>query len=551
MPVINFKYSDLCSLLGKNVSQEVLIEKIPLMGADMHHIDGFVEDMSVEFFPDRPDLFSVEGLARALRAFLDIEPGMKKYDVEDSDISAKIEDPVINIRPYFACAIIREIDVTDDLIRSMMELQEKLHTTIGRKRSKVAIGLHDMDKVKPPFRYTAVRPKDASFVPLNMTEKMDLDQILRSNDKGKDYAHLVNRNEKYPIIFDKNNNVLSFPPIINGALTTVKIGTKNIFIDVTGTDKKAVKGALDIVATALAERGGKIFSVRMENSFSERSPDLSATSHTISVKECCKFLGIELSGNDVKAAIEKMGMSASVKGDKVTVTIPSTRLDIMHKVDIFEEVAIGYGFDRFGGVYRLQQTTGALGPAESFSEKMRDVMIGLGFTEVTTLTLSNQKDEFELSGLPVKRSAVITNPITEDHTCLRSYLMPSLMRILRHNKHRDLPQKIFEVGFVSEEHKTVPHLCGVVTSSKTSFTEIKSIAESVVREMNVEYNISSCRYRTFIDGRGAFISFKGNNIGFFGELSPKVITDYEITHPVMMFEIDLTPMINEKTGSLF
>ena len=551
MPVINFKYSDLCSLLGKEVPQEILNERIPLLGADMHHIDGFVEDMSVEFFPDRPDLFSVEGLARALRANLGIEPGMKEYSVERSDHSAKVESAVLDVRPFFGCAVIKDLNVTDDLIRSMMELQEKLHTSIGRKRSKVAIGLHDLDKVKQPFRYTAVKPHEASFIPLNMTEKMDLDEILRTHDKGKDFAHLLSGKEKYPIIFDKNNNVLSFPPIINGALTTVTLNTRNIFIDVTGTDKKAVKGALDIVATALAERGGRICSVRTENSYSDISPDLSGTAYTISAKECSKFLGVELSGKGVKEALEKMGMSVSVKGDEVKVTVPSTRLDIMHKVDIFEDVAIGYGFDRFGGPYRSQQTAGSLGSAESFSEKMRDIMIGLGFTEVTTLTLSNQRDEFELSGLPAKTSTVLTNPITEDHTCLRSYLMPSLMRILRHNKHRDLPQRIFEVGFVLDDHKTVPHLCGMVTSSKTSFTEIKSITESAVREMNIEYRISPCRYGAFIDGRGAFVSFKGNNIGFFGEVSPKVITDYEITHPVMMFEIDLTPIIAEKTGSLF
>jgi phenylalanyl-tRNA synthetase beta chain len=439
--------------------------------------------------------------------------------------------------------------VTDDLIRSMMELQEKLHMTIGRKRSKIAIGVHDLDKVAPPFRYTAVRPEEVSFVPLNGTEKMDLNEILRSHDKGKEYAHLLAGKERFPIIFDRNNNVLSFPPIINGALTTVTTNTKNIFLDVTGNDRKAVKGALDIVATALAERGGRICGVKMLDG--GISPDLSETRYTISVKECCGFLGIELSGNGIKEAVERMGMSASIRGDEVDVLIPSTRLDMMHKVDVFEDVAVGYGFERFGGPYISRQTPGTSGPVTSFSDKMRDIMIGLGFIEVTTLTLSNPKDEFEISGLPERTSTTVVNPITEDHTCLRSYLMPSLMRILRHNKHRDLPQKIFEVGFVSDEHRTVPHLCGMIASSRTSFTEIKSITESAAREMGIDYQIAPCGYRTFIEGRGAFLSFKGNDIGFFGEVSPKVVTDYEMTHPVMMFEIDLSRIIDEKAGSLF
>ncbi|MCL2032547.1 MAG: phenylalanine--tRNA ligase subunit beta [Methanomassiliicoccaceae archaeon] len=551
MPVINFKYSDLCSLLGKEVSQEVLIERIPLIGADMHQTEGGADDMSVEFFPDRPDMFSAEGLARSLRAFLGIEPGLKRYALGDSDIVAVTEAPVLDVRPHFACAAVRDISMTDDLIRSLMELQEKLHMTIGRKRSKLAIGVHDLDKVEPPFRYTAVRPDEASFVPLNCAEEMDLRTILKVHDKGKEYAHLLEGKERYPIIFDKNGEVLSFPPIINGTLTAVRPDTKNIFIDVTGTDRKVVKGALDIVATALAERGGRICRVRMEGCEQHCSPDLSGTRSVISVKECNRFLGLDLSGSGMKEAIEKMGMAATVEGDAIEVLIPSTRLDIMHEVDIFEDVAIGYGFGRFGGPYTSRQTPGKLGPVTSFSDKTRDIMIGLGFTEVTTLTLSNQKDEFDISGLPVKISTRITNPITEDHTCLRSYLMPSLMRILRHNKHRDLPQKIFEIGFVSDEHRTAPRLCGMITSSKTSFTEIKSITESVVREMGMKYSISPCGYRTFIEGRGAFVSSKDDNIGFFGELSPKVITDYEITHPVAMFEIDLSRIADERKGSLF
>ncbi|MDR0198664.1 MAG: phenylalanine--tRNA ligase subunit beta, partial [Methanomassiliicoccaceae archaeon] len=263
MPVINFKYSDLCGLIGKKVPRDVLVDRIPMMGADMHDTDANVDDMSVEFFPDRPDLYSVEGLARALRAFLDIEPGMAEYEVEDTDIVVKVDKSVKDVRPYIVCATVLDVDMTDDLLRSLMEVQEKLHITIGRKRSKVAIGVHDLDKVVPPFVYKAVPPKEISFVPLAKTERWNLDEILKKHEKGVDYAHILEGKKKYPIILDANNDVLSFPPIINGALTTVTVNTKNLFIDVTGTDAKAVKGALDILVTALAERGGSVGSVRM------------------------------------------------------------------------------------------------------------------------------------------------------------------------------------------------------------------------------------------------------------------------------------------------
>ena len=549
LPVINFKYNDLCSLLGEDIPQKVLIERIPLIGADMHDTEGGEDDMSVEFFPDRPDLFSVEGLARALRAFLDISPGIRRYDVKKGNVCVNTDTSVVSVRPCFSCAIVRNISVDDNLIRSMMELQEKLHLTIGRKRSKFAIGMHDLDKVKPPFVYKAVDPKSVSFVPLASTEKMDLNTILEKNPKGMEYMSLLDGKKKYPVIVDSKNDVLSFPPIINGSLTTVTTKTRNIFVDVTGNDEKMVKGALDIVVTALAERGGTVESVDLNG---KPSPDLSPKNITFSISKAEKFIGIKLGKNGIVEALERMGIGiSSTSGDEMTVEVPPIRLDIMHEVDIFEDIAIGYGFDRFGSPYTSVQTLGDLSPDTLFMEKLRDIMIGLGFMEVTTLTLSNPEEEFELSGLPMKESTEILNPITEDHTCLRSYLMPSLMRILRHNKHRDLPQKIFEVGYVSQEHRTVPHICGLMTASKTSFTEIKSITESLMREMSVEYEMASCRYPTFIEGRGAAIIVNNKELGQFGELSPNVITDFDITHPIVMFELDITPIIVMKAGRLF
>jgi phenylalanyl-tRNA synthetase beta chain len=550
IPVINFSYRDLCSLLGENVPQETLVERIPLIGADMHDTEAGSDDMSVEFFPDRPDLFSVEGLARSLRAFLSIETGMKEYPVCKPSLRAIVDRSAKDVRPYFSCAVVRDISIDDALLRSVMELQEKLHMTIGRKRSKFAIGVHDLDKVVPPFRYHAVPSGEISFVPLAKTEAMGLERILSENDKGKEYAHLLNGHSKFPIITDSNGDVLSFPPIINGALTTVTVGTRNLFIDVTGTDAKAVKGALDIVVTSLAERGGRIEAVILDDGKERCSPDLAPVERSVSASECEKFLGISIGPEGVAEALRRMGMEASADGDTVNVRIPATRLDIMHTVDVFEDVAVGYGFERFGGTHEVVQTVGGLLPDTSLSESLRDVMIGLGFTEVTTLTLSNPKDEFGLSGLPVTPVTKVLNPITEDHACLRPYLMPSLMRILKHNKHRDLPQRIFEIGYVVRGHKTSLRLCALHTASKTTFTEIKSVSEGILKEMGAEYALEASLIPTFVEGRGASVRSGGSEIGMFGELSPKVVTDFEMTHPVLMLEFDLSTAVG-KAGRLF
>ncbi len=552
MPVINFSYSDLCSLLEEKIPAKTLMDRIPQIGADMHDTEGDEDEMSVEFFPDRPDLYSVEGLTRGLRAFLDIEPGMTEYEVQETDIDVYIDPSVKDVRPYFHCAAIYDIVIDDHVLKSMMEIQEKLHITIGRKRSKIAIGIHDMDKVYAPFTYKAVGPHDVSFIPLAKTTKSDLEEILETHEKGKDYAHLLKGKEKYPLVVDSLGNILSFPPIINGALTAVTTSSRNLLIDVTGTDEKTVKGALNIIVTALAERGGTIGEVHMHDVDRDfESPDLSPSSHEISISECNKFLGLSLSAEEMVESLNRMGLDALAEGDVMHIEVPATRLDIMHKVDLFEDVATGYGFDKFGGTYSLSQTIGHMQPLTSFSESIRDIMIGLGFTEITTLTLSCEKDEFELSGIPEVDVVKVTNPITEEHTCLRASLMPSLMRILRRNKHRDLPQKIFEVGAVVRNNKKNNRLCALCTASRTSFTEIKSISESILREIGTEYTIASCNDRTYVPGRGAEIIVNGKMIGTFGEVSPQVVVDFDINHPIIMVEIDLDGFIAEKAGSLF
>ena len=552
MPVMNTSYKDLVRIIGHDVPMDTMLEQIPLLGGVIDEHEEGSDAIAIEFFPNRPDMYSAEGIARGLKAFLGYEPGLKKYDIGKSDVKAIVTDEVKEIRPCFVGCVVKGVTIDDQALKSIMELQEKLHTTLGRKRTKLAIGVHDLDKVRPPFTFRAVDPDGMSFVPLTKTEAMTPREILQKHEKGKAFAHLLDGYKKYPMIFDADGNVLSFPPIINGALTTVTVNTKNIFIDVTGFDAKSVEICLNIVASALVERGGQICTIEMEGAPKKVYPDFTPFEKTVSIKACNEVNGIPLTGEECVKALNRSGMDGKVDGDRLTAYIPAYRFDIMHDADIYEEVSIGYGFEKYGHKkMKVTQTFGSLLPETSFSENLKDVMIGLGYTELTTLTLSNQREEFGISGLPEVDVVTVKNPITEDHTCLRAYMMPSLMRILRHNKNRDLPQKIFEVGYVIRDAKNVLHLCALQAASRTSFTEIKSVTESVLREMNMEYTISSCDYTTFLPGRGAFIEVDGKRIGVFGEMSPKCITDYELTHPVMMMEMDISGIIAKQSGRLF
>src|SRR5205823_4972677 len=221
------------------------------MGAGPEGVQDHV--MTFDIFPNRPDLYSVEGIARGLRGFLGLEAGLALYPVKAASLDFIVDSSVSNVRPFAVGGIIRGLGLDDDLLRSIVDLQEKLHASVGRKRRKVAIGIHDLDRVSPPFTYKAVRPREVRFTPLGLAQEMDLSEILAKHEKGREYAHLVESKPLFPIITDSAGKVLSFPPVINGILTQLTSDTRNLFLDVTGTDLEAVSGCLAILATALAE----------------------------------------------------------------------------------------------------------------------------------------------------------------------------------------------------------------------------------------------------------------------------------------------------------
>lgn len=546
MPVVTFSYDDLISLIGREVSLETLMDRVPQLGADVHSYDEGTREMSIEFFPDRPDLYSVEGAARALRTFLGYESGLTRYQVEDSDVVLYLDESIKEVRPFMVAGVIEDITITDAFIRSLMEMQEKLHLTMGRKRSKVSIGIHDMDKVTPPFTYKAVEPGSVSFVPLGKTESMDLREILQRHEKGVDYAYILDGKDRYPLLVDSRGEVLSFPPIINGVLTTVTEDTKNVFLDVTGTDLSAISGALNIVATSMAERGGRIKRVKLQGTQQGMTPDLEPREWMLDVAATNALLGLDLDAGGMAKALAKMGFEAAPAGEQVRVLAPAWRLDLIHPVDLMEDVAKGHGYENFGRSLPAQQTFGSELLVNKAADVARQLMVGYGYMEATTLTLSSVKDQFEKMRLPQGEVVEVLNPISEDHTCLRVSLLPSLMMVLRRNKHRDLPQRLFEVGDVMRGIKRRRNLAGVSISARASFTEVKSLVESIMRDLSVKYVIQPSSAGTYLEGRGADVMVNGRCIGSFGEMHPQVIVDFELGYPIAAFELDLEAMTEGK-----
>jgi len=534
MPVITLRYDDLEKMVGTD--KDTILKHIPMIGADIERIENEYAD--VEFFPDRPDLFSVEGVARAMRGFLGIETGLRKYDVRKSDVSITIEKSIKPVRPHLACAVVRGVRFDSASIESLMALQEDLHWGLGRNRKKISIGVHDMSKVEPPFVYKAVDP-NTEFVPLDFGKKMSMRTILKEHPKGIQFAHILEGAKRYPLIVDAKNNVLSFPPIINGALTAVTEETTDMFIEVTGMDA-SVAMALNIMVTALAERDAKIEWVEIvSDGKSVVTPDLSPTSRKLGVNEVNSLLGLSLDAKQIAKELEKMRFGATVKGDTIEVAIPAYRADILHNWDLIEDIAIGYGFDKFKPELPRTATIGKTHPIEDRLALLREVMVGLGFFEVTTFTLTNERMHFDMMNRPRAGGTKVRHPISEERTMIRSTLLPNLMSVLSQNKHVEMPQMIFEVGDVVVDSKDVQKLAGVSTHSAANFAEIKSVVESVLRELGLEYEIVESKDPAFLEGRRASILIKRKSIGVFGEIHPDVIINFGLDHPVVAFEMKI------------
>ena len=548
MPVITFKYQDLKDL-GIDMEKDELIDTLPMMSSDIEDFDD--EEIKVEFFPNRPDNLSVEGVARSFKGFIGQEIGLPEYEITPSGEKVTVSDDVAEIRPYIAFAKIDDVDFTGDKLKYIMDFQENLHWVIGRDRKKVAIGIHNADVVKAPYKYIATPKDENSFVPLEKDTEMTPHEILTEHDKGKDYAHLIEKFDKYPLILDVDDNILSMPPIINGELTKIKEDTKNIIVDVTGTDERAVNQALNIICSSFAEVGGKIKSMEVEYSNKTIvSPDLTPQEINVHVNTTNELIGgTNLNAEDIKELLLKARFNAEILSDnELKVYVPAYRIDILHEVDIVENIAVQYRINSVEAKLPEINTVAYENNWFKAESTIREVMVGLGFQEVMSLMLTNEDAHYTKMNQKEEDHVQVARPITIDRTMIRTSLINSLMEFLEDNKHEDLPQKIFEIGDVlylddSRENKvrTSKKLAGLICHSTANFTEIKSIVTSVVSNLGYSMEITDSENPSFIYGRAADLTGEAQNgkiTGFFGEISPEVITNFTLEYPVIAFEIE-------------
>ncbi|MDD1661510.1 MAG: phenylalanine--tRNA ligase subunit beta [Methanomicrobiales archaeon] len=533
MPIIKLNYQYLEQLVGAD--HEAILRKLPMIGCEIERMEE--DHADAEFFPDRPDLFSTEGVAHALRGFLSIETGLRNYPVTPSGMTFSVDPALASIRPFLGTAVIRGLHLGEAAIESLMGLQEALHWAVGRGRGKVAIGVHDLDTVTPPFRYLASE-RTRSFVPLDYDRPMTMEEILTGHPKGRDYAHLVQDLPRFPLIEDSRGEVLSFPPIINGELTRVSGKTRNILLDTTGTDRKAVMTAVRILCSALAETGARIESVAIDG---VPCPDLTPAERVVSASACSRLLGIPLTPGSMGGLLGKMRFGATpVDGDRVRVQVPCYRSDIMHDWDIYEDVAIAYGYDRFTPALPRVFTIGAKHPANFLADMVRSIFTGMGYLEVIPFTLTNERVLFGwMQRDPSPAALHVKYPISEEHTVIRTDILPLLLETLQGNRHRELPQRIFAIGDVVEGKETYQKVAAVSIHPAADFTEAYAATDALTRELGLSCSIAESKDPAFTDGRRGDLVMDGTGRGSFGEIHPAVLSAFELEHPVAALELDL------------
>ena len=570
MPTISVEQHLLAKLMSENDCThdiEDVDHRLPLLGTDIDTCNE--ETLDIEIFPDRPDLLSGETLSVAMRSFLHNKPTLENLPLPPSGIEMTVDSELKTIRPVILGAVVKGLVMKDDsemdsFIKNLMDHQEKLHFALGRGRRRASIGVHDLNSIQAPFKVRAV-PRTHSFTPLATQTEMDIETILAEHPKGMDYAHLLQGMDRVPIIEDATGSVLSFPPIINGAHTTVHSGTRDLFIDVTGWDRRACESCLMLVALQAKQRGGEIQSVNLTDCDGNQEvlPNWTPVEHRIPERLVKTILGRELTDEEMKQSITRMGgefigrdlakseeihnghsMQYAHDGENMLCfKMPRWRFDILHPVDIVEDLAIGHGFEDLGEDVPRAPMNAIPRSDEHLRRRIRTSLQGMSFMQIQSLTLSNEYDQFErMRWVPTNEITQITNPITQEHTMMRQFLLPGLLRLLATNRHHDLPQSVYELGTVVRDHKNMQRLAFITAERSGGFAAIRGRIQAFLRDMgaeNVAIEPLPDNEGPWLAGRAAKVLINGEWVGCFGEIDPSIAQTFELLVPMNAAEFDV------------
>lgn len=526
-------------LVGKQLPLEELKDRISMLGTDLERIEA--NEIEVEIFPNRPDMLSEQGFARAFSSFIGIKTGLKRYEVKKFGSQVFVKD-LPPQWPYAVACIVKGIKFDDEKIREVIQLQEKLGTTFTRNRKKGGLGLYPLEKITFPVTFTGKDPDEIKFCPLEFSQAITGRQILSKHPKGREYGHLMESWKTYPVFVDSKGVIMSMPPIINSHdVGKIDETTTDVFIEGTGPDLSTITVSLSILVTSLADMGGEIYSLEIISPQRKFDfPNVTPQKMKLELNYINKRLGLQLKEKVAKELLERMGYGY----ENEMVLIPAYRADILHQVDLAEDIAIAYGYENFNAEIPQVATIGEEDKTEKFLKKVRDILVGLKLLEVKNYHLLT-KEELTVK-MNLQTEVVAINNALGDYNHLRNSLLPCLMKNLNENRHNEYPQDIFEIGKmfdfndkektgVEERYKLAVILC----HENADFTGIKQILNVLINALGLKCKVKEAEHPSYIAGRAGEIIVHDKKIGFIGEIAPKVIVNWNLSIPVAGLELDL------------
>ncbi len=560
MPTVELDYDELRSFLDEPREDDELREDLFGLGLEY---EGTTEegDARYELEADRLDRLSVEGVARSLRYQYGEDRGVYLPTLNDPVWTIEVEG-VPEERPYVTGAVVRGLDLDDDALQSLIQLQEKLHATMGRKRRKGAIGVHDLamlkgasaDSEQRSIRYTGIEPDGDRFVPLDANDEMTPADVLAEHPIGEQYAPLVAEYDRYPAIYDEIG-LFSFPPVINGRRTEVTTDTREVFVEMTGTDQWTIDRMLNVVCYALDARGGQVEAVEVSYDDTVRRPDLAVQTKTLTHQRVESTLGVDFDTEEVVDLLERSGLDAEQTDDgrAYEVEVPPYRVDVRHPLDVIDDVGRAYGFNELTPRYPEVGTVGGRHERARLEKAVRSTLSGLGFQDLLNFHLIGRADNHDRMRLDPGtdhvgggRPAAITNPYSEAYEVIRTWASPSVLLVLENNTHRAYPQRLAEVGFAAHrdddentgvaERRTV---AAAIAESGASYEDARATLQALARGFEVDLETPPTEHPSFIEGRTAEVVLDGDSAGVVGEYHPEVIVEHGLEVPVVGFEFRL------------
>lgn len=547
MPTITINLAQMEKAGIEKASIKTLLDKL---GMSLEKAEG--SDLTIEITPNRPDLLEVNGIIRALRSISAKDvPKEKHYSINNKPaLKILVGRGVKRTRPHIAALVVKNADLSGIRLKELINFMEKFCDTYGRKRNRIAIGMHSLKKISGDILYDAA--KTGKLVPLGSTKEASFNDVLKSDKRGLEFGEIVERYGTFPFLKD-SEKVIALIPIVNSETTRVTESTKDLFIDITGTSKSAVDDSANLIASIFIDMKSDVYpcEICLSGKAPELTPKMEYKEIAIRRLKLEHALGIAIEERKIIEMGNRMGHIASQYGKKILFYVPPYRTDVISERDIIEDVAIAYGYEKINPTPIYSSSVGIMDQVTEDQAIISRIMTQFGFTEAINTYLTNEKQNFEKMELPETDDMIkVAYAKTETLSILRKSILPSLLGNLSTSAQANMPQRLFEIGsvfsMVDEKPKESISLSLVSEHSRSNFSEIKSYIMGLLSAIGIKSaSVSEELNPSFIGGRCAAVNVGGTKIGIIGEINPKVLNNFRLEEPVAAAELDVTSLLSK------